>query len=247
MKLDVLDQTGKKIDEVVLHPEIFEAPINASLVAQAIRVRMINARSGTAQAQTRAEVRGGGRKPWKQKGTGRARHGSTRSPIWKGGGVSHGPRAHKPSADMPQSMRRAALFSALTDKVNQKQVVVVDGLSLEHPKTKLMAQIINSLPLGKTVLVVMSAKDEQLERAGRNLSQLKMMTARVLHPYEILQYHTIVFLRGSLTTLEETFLKKPTILVESVDGELTKRVPKKITTSGKKTVLKDDQTKVGVK
>src|SRR5690606_37190318 len=126
MTIDVLDQTGKKLDAITLNKSIFGAPVVPALIAQAIRVRLINARTGTAHTKTRDEVSGGGRKPWRQKGTGRARHGSTRSPIWRGGGITHGPRFHKPQVSMPTVMRRAALFAAFTDKVQNKGVIVLD-------------------------------------------------------------------------------------------------------------------------
>ena len=208
MTVDLLDQTGKKIDEVTLNPQIFEAKINPAVVAQSIRVRLQNARTGTAATQTRGDVRGGGRKPWRQKGTGRARQGSIRAPQWKGGGVVHGPQPRNIEADMPKSMRRAALFSALTDKAQQKQVIVVKELSLEKPKTKMMATIAKALPVGRKMLLVLAEKNESIERSGRNLPDVKIMTARVLHPYEILNYSTVVFLQDSLQTLEEVFLKE---------------------------------------
>ena len=207
MKLDVLDQTGKKIDEVTLNPAIFGAPVSNALMAQAVRVRLINARAGTASTKDRGDVRGGGRKPWRQKGTGRARHGSTRSPIWSGGGVAHGPHFHKPEKAMPKTMRNAALFSALTDKVNAKNVVIVDSIALDQPKTKQMAAVISALPVGKKVLLVLPESNQDLQRSSRNLPHVKLMPARVLHAYEVLHYQTVVILKDSLTTLEETFLK----------------------------------------
>lgn len=208
MTIDVLDQTGKKLDAITLNKTIFGAPVVPSLIAQAIRVRLINARTGTAHTKTRDEVSGGGRKPWRQKGTGRARHGSTRSPIWRGGGITHGPRFHKPEVSMPTAMRRAALFSALTDKVQNKGVVVLDKLSVKNFKTKEIADVLAALPVDRTILVVLPAKDEKLQRAMANLPQVKVMQASVLHPYEILRYRTVVFLQESLPVLEKTFLEK---------------------------------------
>ncbi len=217
MTIDVLDQTGKKLDAITLNKAIFGAPVVPSLIAQAIRVRLINARTGTAHTKTRDEISGGGRKPWRQKGTGRARHGSTRSPIWRGGGITHGPRFHKPSVSMPTAMRRAALFAALTDKLQQKSIVVLDKLSVKEVKTKEIATIVAALPVDRTALVVVPAKDEKLQRAMSNLPQIKLMQASVLHPYEILKYRTVIFLQDSLPVLEKTFLDK-TVAEKSDSG-----------------------------
>ena len=210
MKVDVLDQTGKIIDQVELRSEIFEATINPALVAQAIRVRLTNARTGTASTKTRSMVRGGGRKPWKQKGTGRARQGSIRAPQWRGGGIVHGPHPFKPHLNMPQAMRRAALFSALTDKVLQKSIIIIDQIQLEKPRTNLMSQIIKLIAPGQSTLIVMPAKSDLLEQSTRNIPHVKTLVARVLHPYEVLQHQTVVILKESLPVLEETFLSTRT-------------------------------------
>ncbi len=207
-KIDVLDQTGKSVEQVELNAAIFDAPINPSLVAQAIRVRLINARTGTAHTKTRAEVSGGGRKPWRQKGTGRARHGSTRSPIWTGGGITFGPRFHKPHATMPTSMRRAALFSSLSDKLQQEKIIVLDNLDLKQSKTKLISDILAKLTIGRSALIVAPTKNEQLIKAARNLDNVKVMVAPVLHPYEVLHYQTVIILKDSLSVLEDTFVTK---------------------------------------
>jgi large subunit ribosomal protein L4 len=206
MRLDIHDQTGKKVGDVEVASKIFEAAVNPALVAQAIRVRLANANTSTASAKTRAEVRGGGRKPWRQKGTGRARQGSIRSPQWKGGGIVHGPLPIKTELSMPQSMRRLALFSSLTSKHQAQQVMVLDGLDLTLPKTKAVQQVLDALKLDRSVLFVLPEKMLDLERSTRNLQHVKTITARVLHPYDVLQHQMIVFLKSSLPTLESTFL-----------------------------------------
>jgi large subunit ribosomal protein L4 len=208
MNTDVFDQTGKKIGQVTLLDSMFKAVINPSLVSQSIRVRLMNAKLGTASTKTRAEVRGGGRKPWRQKGTGRARQGSIRSPQWNGGGIVHGPRPFKPELSMPRSMRHAALFSALTEKFNRHDVMIIDKIELGQPKAKEMQEILSKLAIDRSVLIVTSGKNDSLERSSRNLGQVKLMAARVLHPYEILQYKKVVFLQDSLALLEETFSNK---------------------------------------
>lgn len=219
MKTDVLDQTGKKLDQVELNPTIFNASINPSLVAQSIRVRLINARTGTANTKTRAEVRGGGRKPWRQKGTGRARHGSTRSPIWTGGGTVFGPRAHKPSATMPTAMRRSALFSSLSDKLQNQGLIIIDTISLKQPKTQLVNKIFQALDINSSALIVVPAKDETLVKATRNLPNIKVMVAPTLHPYEILKYKTVIILKDSLSVMEDTFITKSNNASKSKSGK----------------------------
>lgn len=234
MKLDVLDQTGKKIEQVEVSSTIFKAPINPSLVAQAIRVRLINARTGTAHTKTRAEVRGGGRKPWRQKGTGRARHGSTRSPIWTGGGITFGPRAHKPSATMPTSMRRSALFSALTDKLQNKGLMVVNTFELKQPKTQLVNKIFQDLDVNSSALIVVPAKDEALIKATRNLPNVKVMVAPVLHPYEILKHQTVIILKDSLSVMEDTFVSKDKSVKAEAPAKPAAKTTKKAAAAPKK-------------
>src|SRR5574338_463127 len=160
MKVDVLDLEGKKLREVELPAMIFEAPINVDLMHQAYVRQMANARLGTHDTKTRSEVAGGGRKPWRQKGTGRARQGSTRATQWKGGGRVHTPHPHKYTQDMPRQMRRAALRSALTVKANEAGIVLVDELALNEPKTRLMARALTSLVQDSSALVVIPEKNE---------------------------------------------------------------------------------------
>src|SRR5512135_2830469 len=140
MLVDVFNIEGQKVSSVELPASIFEAPVHNDLMHQALVRQQANARLGTHDTKTRSEVSGGGRKPWKQKGTGRARQGSTRAPHWKGGGRVHTPHPHKYTQDMPRQMRRAALRSALTVKANEAGIVVVDALALTEPKTRLMAR-----------------------------------------------------------------------------------------------------------
>lgn len=222
MQVDVFNQQGKKVADVSLNEAIFGRPSNAPLVAQAIRVRLTNARLGNAHTQTRAEVRGGGRKPWRQKGTGRARHGSTRSPIWIGGGVALGPRSRTLHLDLPTQMRRAALFSSLSDKVRSEQVLILDALTLSEVKTSKLQEVMTALPVGRTTLLVTASKDEAIIRAARNLGDIKVVMASVLHPYEILKYQTVVFLKDSLATLEETFLNGDKVASQQDSKEASK-------------------------
>lgn len=218
MKLDVLNQTGKSAGQVEVSDVMFGAPLNASLIAQAIRVRMANAHLGLANTKERDEVRGGGRKPWRQKGTGRARQGSIRAPQWRGGGIVHGPEARIIVRSMPKRMRRQALFSALSEKARQNQLVIVDDLKLSKAKTSDMQTIMAALPVGKTTLIVLPAKNEAIERSARNLADVRVITAPVLHAYDVTRPQTVVVVQGSLDVLTQTFLnatKKEAVATEA--------------------------------
>src|SRR5574338_1053324 len=160
MEVDVFNMEGQKVRTVELPAVIFEAPVNIDLMHQAYVRQMTNARLGTHDTKTRSEVAGGGRKPWRQKGTGRARQGSTRAPHWKGGGRVHTPHPHKYTLDMPRQMRRAALRSALTVKANEAGIIVVEELALNEPKTRLMARALTSLVQDSSALVVIPEKNE---------------------------------------------------------------------------------------
>src|SRR5512135_1301780 len=163
MKADVLNMQGEKIKQVDLPAEIFEAKVNVDLMHQAYQRQMANARLGTHQTKVRGEVAGGGRKPWKQKGTGRARQGSTIAAQWVGGGRIHTPHPRKYTQAMPRKMRQAALRSALSAKAAESGIVVVDELKLDKLKTTFMANALNALVGESSVLVLMSAKDETYE------------------------------------------------------------------------------------
>ena len=162
MKVDVLDFKGKKLREVELPAKVFEAPVNTDLMHQAYQRQMANARLGTHDTKVRSEVSGGGRKPWKQKGTGRARQGSTRAAQWVGGGRIHTPHPRSYEQRMPKKMRQAALRSALSAKAAEAGIVVVDDLDIKEPKTRLMAEALTNLVGGSTALVLMPAKDQIL-------------------------------------------------------------------------------------
>jgi large subunit ribosomal protein L4 len=226
MQVDVLDQTGKKVSALSLNETMFGAPANASLVAQAIRVRLANARAGTANTKNRSEVSGGGRKPWRQKGTGRARQGSIRAPQWRGGGIVHGPRAGQVSMSMPVQMRRKALFVSLSDKLRDKQLIVLDGLSLDAAKTRQLKQIIDALPTGKTALLVMPERVDAVARSANNLADVRVTTARVLHAYDIMRSQTVIVLKDSLDVMEKTFLNTSSTAPEKAEP-VAKKTPVK--------------------
>jgi large subunit ribosomal protein L4 len=206
MKLDVYDLKGKKLDkQAELPAKIFEAPINVDLMHQAYTRQMANAHLGTHKTKSRGEVRGGGRKPWAQKGTGNARQGSIRSPQWVGGGKVHTPRPRSYDQSMPQKMRLAALRSALSAKAAGKEIVLVDVFGFDQPKTKLVAAALTSLVGEGTALVVLSQKDEnydKVQRAGRNLPVFKALLANYLNVRDLLGYDKLILPLDSIKAIE---------------------------------------------
>jgi large subunit ribosomal protein L4 len=195
MEVDVLNMDGEKVRSVELPAVIFEAPINIDLMHQAYVRQRANARLGTHDTKTRSEVAGGGRKPWRQKGTGRARQGSTRAPQWVGGGKAHAPKPRDHSLDMPKKMRRAALRSALSAKAAENNIVVLDKLVLAEPKTRLMAAALNRLVGDAKVLILIPEKNDGYEpimRSANNLAEAKTLLATYLNIRDILGYDKIV-------------------------------------------------------
>ncbi len=202
MEVDVFNMKGEKVSTVELPAEIFEAPVRADLMHQAYVRQMANARQGTHKTKTRGEVAGGGRKPWRQKGTGRARQGSIRAPHWVHGGMAHAKTPRSYTLEMPRKMRRAALRSALSAKAAESAVVVVDELTLEAPKTRLMAEALQRLVGQASALVLAPAKDEHYEivaRSTNNLPDAKLLLAQYLNVRDILGYDKLVM---SLKTLD---------------------------------------------
>jgi large subunit ribosomal protein L4 len=195
MKLDVLNMEGKKVSEAELPAAIFEAPINVDLMHQAYVRQMANARLGTHETKVRGEVAGGGAKPFKQKGTGRARQGSRRAAQWVGGGRIHTPHPRSYELRMPKKMRKAALRSALSAKVAESGVILVDDLNIDEPKTRKMAASISGLVGDSTALIVMPAKDQSYEnvmRSTENLADAKVLLASYLNIRDLLGFDKVI-------------------------------------------------------
>jgi large subunit ribosomal protein L4 len=195
MKIDVLDVKGKKLREVELPAKVFEAPVNVDLMHQAYVRQMANARLGTHETKVRSGVAGGGRKPWKQKGTGRARQGSTNAAQWVGGGRIHTPHQRDYSLRMPKKMRQAALRSALSVKAAEAGIVVVDGFDFKEPKTRVMAEALGTLVGEGTVLVLMPANDQDyatVMRSTINIENAKVLLASYLNVRDILSFDKVV-------------------------------------------------------
>ena len=204
MKVDVFDMKGKKIKQAELPAAVFEAPINVDLMHQAYVRQMANARLGTHKTKTRSEVAGGGRKPWRQKGTGRARQGSIRAVQWTGGGRVHTPRPRSYEQAMPKKMRRAALRSALSVKAAEAGIIVVDEVALDEPKTLLMAEALNKLAGESSVLVLLAEKDETYDtvmRSADNLSDAKVLLASYLNIRDLLGYDKVILPLKALDAL----------------------------------------------
>lgn len=208
MKLDVYQITGKKAEaKIDLPEEIFALKPNEKLMAQAVRVFSANQHQGTASTKTRGEVTGSRRKIWRQKGTGRARHGDRYAPIFVGGGIAHGPKPKQRRLKMGKKMRQKALFSALSVKMKDKAVIVIAGLEKIKPKTKLMAELIENVvqPKAKKILIVLPEKQENIIRAGRNLANVDLIQAKQLNTYEVINHQKIVFMKEAINVLREHF------------------------------------------
>lgn len=208
LSITVIDTDGKTSRRITLPSELFGAKVNTQLMALAVRVYLANQRVGTASTKTRGEVEGSTRKIYKQKGTGRARHGGVRAPIFVGGGIVFGPKPRDFTLALPKKMKRLALASALTTKLLEKNVIVVDGLESIEPKTKVMATTLQTIgAIGKT-LIVTSVHAESVVRAGRNIEGVDIVPAHTLHTYTVLNHKNIVFMKEAIKVLKETFTKE---------------------------------------
>ena len=197
-KLEVLDQSGKKVGEQELDPAVFAVQVNVPVMHQVVVAGLAAARQGSHSTKTRAEVSGGGRKPWRQKGTGRARHGSIRSPLWVGGGVAHGPKPRDYEQRVPKKMKRLALRSALTDRAREGRIKLVEALSFEEPKTRDAVDALGSLGAFGNVLLVLAEPDEVVEKSFRNLPEVKIVYPGNLSTYDVLYADWLLFTQAAL-------------------------------------------------
>jgi large subunit ribosomal protein L4 len=208
MKYEVLDQNGKKVSQTLLPKEIFGLKANPDLIHQVVFSQMANRRQVLAHSKDRGEVRGGGRKPWRQKGTGRARAGSIRSPLWRGGGVTFGPRRERVfKKKINKKMKRKALFMVLSAKAKNNLLLVLDNLSLEEPKTKLMSKILSKLPVKGSSLIALPKVEKNVILAARNLSQIQTIGTRNLNALDLLSFKYLIMPKEAIKVIKETFLK----------------------------------------
>jgi large subunit ribosomal protein L4 len=202
MLVPVHNISGEKVNEVELRDDIFAVPVNGPVMHQALVRQLANARLGTHRTKTRGEVSGGGRKPWRQKGTGRARHGSIREPQWRGGGTVFGPRPRSYRQKMPRKMRRLALKSALSVKAADGQIIVLDALEMSEPKARNMEAIIDNLDIYYTALILLPERNTNIEKSANNLPYLKTLRAQYLNIRDILGYDYLVMPLGALKIIE---------------------------------------------
>ena len=209
MKIDVYNQQGKVVAEAILPKAIFEVKFNADLVHQIAVSSAANKRQVSAHTKFRSEVRGGGKKPWRQKGTGRARHGSIRSPLWKGGGITFGPRTERVfEREIPKKMRRKALFMVLSEKAKNKTLIILDKIELEKGKTKEMSDSLSKLPCkGVSTLIALPNYDKKVFLASRNIKKISIDEARNLNILDLLNSKYLLMPKETIKTIEKVFIK----------------------------------------
>ena len=203
-KVAVYNMEGKEVDSIELNDSIFGVEINEHLVHMAVLQQLANNRQGTQKAKTRSEVRGGGRKPWRQKGTGHARQGSTRAPQWTGGGVVFAPKPRDYSFKMNKKEKNAAIKSVLTSKVNDSKFIVLDNLTLEGIKTKEVVAILKNLNVEKA-LIVTAEKDENVLLSARNIPTVRTAMTNTINVYDLLKYDTVVVTKDAVAKIEEVY------------------------------------------
>ncbi len=209
LRMNVYNLKGKVIEKILLPKEIFDAPINNQLMSQAVRVYLANQRQGTVSTKTRGQVKGSSRKIYRQKGTGRARHGSIRAPIFVGGGVVFGPTPRDFSMKLPKKMKRASLFSALSSKLKDSEIKVLSGLEKITPKTKIVFKTLKNLELPAKTKILLVTPDFDLDnvyKAGRNIEGVKILRANMLNTYEVLDNKAILLMKASIEALKKHFL-----------------------------------------
>ena len=204
-KLNVLNVSGQNVGEIELSDSIFGVEVNGHVLYEVVKNQLANKRQGTQSAKTRAEVRGGGRKPWKQKGTGRARQGSTRSVQWVGGGVAFAPKPRSYKYTLHKKVRRLAMKSALSSKVQNSEVIVLDALNMDAPKTKEFAQILNNINAAKKALVVIADKNDNVIKSARNIEGVQTALVNTMNVYDILKYDSFIITTDAVKKVEEVY------------------------------------------
>jgi len=204
--LSVHNIKGENVGEVFLKENIFSAKVNKYLVHQAVKRYLANKRRGTASTKNRSAVRGGGAKPWKQKGTGRARAGTNSSPIWVGGGVVFGPAPRNYSFSLPKKMKVAALKSALSDKLGNKEIIIVDKLALEESKTSKMVEILKNLQAFKKPLIIVENEDKNIARAAKNIKGTQVLPVSKINTYDLVNHKKIIITKKALKQIEEVLI-----------------------------------------
>ncbi|MBI4598291.1 MAG: 50S ribosomal protein L4 [Candidatus Omnitrophica bacterium] len=203
MNLSLFDMHGKEIGQLDLNPDLWDGKVNLALLSQAIAMYRTNQRFGLASTKTRSDVSGGGKKPWKQKHTGRARAGSTRSPLWRHGGSVFGPRPRNAHYRLPQAMRRQALLESLKGKLRDQELVVIDRLSAETPKTKTFATLAKTFQAPRRSVIVLHEATEALVKSLRNLRVFELASAAALNAFDVLNAHKVLMTKAAFDRLEQ--------------------------------------------
>jgi len=198
------DIKGQNIGDIALSENVFGQPVNTAVMHEVVVAHLANCRQGTQSAKTRSEVSGGGKKPWRQKGTGRARQGSTRAPQWRHGGVVFAPKPRDYTIRVNKKVKRLAMKSALSSKVEENELIVFDALDIEAPKTKEMVKVLKAVDVSKA-LIVLADKDEKVERASANIEGVKTTLVGTLSVYEILKYEKLILTKASVEKIEEVY------------------------------------------
>lgn len=199
---------GQSIGKMSLDKDIFNGEVNEAVLYQAIKMYEANLRQGTASTKTRSDVSGGGKKPWKQKGTGRARAGTIRSPLWRGGGIIFGPHPRDYSYSIPKGIKKLALISSLNDKLNNNELIVLEDIKIDKPKTKEFMSVLRNLKADDKPLLVLDDKDETIIRASRNIPHLLLRDYKTLNAYEVLKQHKLILTQKALVALTEQLVKQ---------------------------------------
>ncbi len=205
LKIDVHNVTGEKVGELELAKKLFDVEIKEYAVHQVVVSQLSNKRQGTQSAKTRSEVSGGGKKPWRQKGTGRARQGSIRSPQWIHGGVVFAPKPRSYRKSISKSLRRVAIRSVLTSKVKENQILILDDISFEIPKTKDMIKVLENLKIDSKLLLVTENVNRNVYRSSTNLKDVKVIPVNNINVYDLLRYEKLVITQGAVRKLEEVY------------------------------------------
>lgn len=204
-KVALYNVSGQQIGDIDLNDDVFGIEVNEHVLYEAVKCQLANKRQGTQSVKTRAEVRGGGRKPWRQKGTGRARQGSIRAPHWTGGGVVFAPKPRDYSYQIPKKVKKLAMKSALSSKVQNNELVVLDELKLDQPKTKDMANILKNINAEKKALIVLDAKNENVLKSARNISGINTILVNNLNVYDILNHDSFIITKEAVKKVEEVY------------------------------------------
>ena len=203
-QLNVLDINNKVVGKVSLKDDIFNSEIKEHLLHKSVIAHLANLRRGTHSTKIKSEVRGGGAKPWRQKGTGRARAGSIRSPLWRGGGITFGPKPRDYDHDVPKKMRRSALISALSLKVKNGDIFVVDKIDIDKPKTKDVVSILKNFKIDRSVLFLIDEKNKNLELSARNIPDARVQRVDSINVYDLLYYDKIICTKGAIDKIQTT-------------------------------------------